>query len=190
MNCRRSEPHLRRIKQQGLETVRAGWPGHADADVLTPKMQSVLEARLQQLSPGARDLLGVAAVAGWPVPVDVLSRVGGEPGTARDLDELWRRQLLVTAAADTYDFGHDKLREVALLGLSPAALRRNHRLLAHALEQACAADLDAVAGRIAAHLGAGGRPGQRPAGTSGRPWQPGTCTPMPRPSPCWIAPSA
>ena len=142
-----------------LETVRAGWPGHADADVLTPKMQSVLEARLQQLSPGARDLLGVAAVAGWPVPVDVLSRVGGEPGTARDLDELWRRQLLVTAAADTYDFGHDKLREVALLGLSPAALRRNHRLLAHALEQACAADLDAVAGRIAAHLGAGGETG-------------------------------
>jgi DNA-binding SARP family transcriptional activator len=136
-----------------VEALRAGWHG-GGAQVLTPRVQAVLEARLLQLTAGARELIGVAAAAGSSVSVDVLGRVHphGADRVAPDLDELWRRQLLLTGGGDTYDFSHDKLREVAYRMLSPAQRRRNHGLLAGALRDAHAGRLDAVAGQVAAHL--------------------------------------
>jgi DNA-binding SARP family transcriptional activator len=141
-----------------VESLRAGWPDGDRSDVLTPKVQAVLEARLRQLTPGARDLLGVAAAAGSSVSVEVLtlSRPAGEAQVTRDLDELWRRQLLLAAGGDIYDFSHDKLREVAYRGLSPAQRRHHHRTLARAMEEAYRDRLDAVAGQIAAHLDSAG----------------------------------
>ena len=136
-----------------VEALRAGWNG-GEPQVLTPMVQAVLQARLLQLSPGARELIGVAAAAGSSVSVDVLTRVHahGEDRVARDLDELWRRQVLLTSGGDTYDFSHDKLREVAYRMLSPAQRRRNHELLGRALRDVHAGRLDAVAGQVAAHL--------------------------------------
>jgi DNA-binding SARP family transcriptional activator len=136
-----------------VEALRAGWHG-GEPQVLTPRVQAVLEARLLQLTAGARELTGVAATAGSSVSVDVLGRVhpDGEDRAAADLDELWRRQVLLTGGGDTYDFSHDKLREVAYRMLSPAQRRRNHGLLARALRDVYAGRLDAVAGQVAAHL--------------------------------------
>ncbi len=136
-----------------VEALRAGWEG-GEPPVLTPRVQAVLEARLLALSSGARELIGVAAAAGSSVSVDVLTRVHphGEEQAARDLDELWRRQLLLTSGGDTYDFSHDKLREVAYRMLSPARRRHHHGVLARALRDVHAGRLDAVAGQIAAHL--------------------------------------
>lgn len=136
-----------------VETLRAGWRG-GDPEVLTPRVQAVLEARLLQLTAGAGELIGLAATAGSSISVDVLIRdhPGGEEQVARDLDELWRRQLLLTSGGDTYDFSHDKLREVAYRRMSPAQRRRNHRILARALQEVHAGRPDAVAGQIAAHL--------------------------------------
>ena len=113
-----------------VEALRAGWRG-GDPEVLTPKVQAVLEARLLQLTAGARELIGLAATAGSSISVDVLTRdhPRGEDLLARDLDELWRRQLLLTSEGDTYDFSHDKLREVAYRMLSPAQRRHNHRTI-------------------------------------------------------------
>ena len=131
-----------------VEALRAGPLGDRPR-VLTERVRAVLEERLRQLTPGAGDLAGVAATAGGAVAVDVLVRV--HP-SAEDLDELWRRRVLVTAGDDTYDFSHDKLREVAYASLPPARRRGNHRMLADALRAVHAGDPDAVAGRIAAHL--------------------------------------
>ncbi|MBL7497624.1 AAA family ATPase [Frankia sp. CNm7] len=136
-----------------VEALRAGW--HAgEPRVLTPKVQAVLEARLLPLTDGARELIGVAAAAGSSVSVDVLARIHprGEHEVARDLDELWRRQLLLTSGGDRYDFSHGKLREVAYRLMSPARRRRAHALLARALQDVHADRLDAVAGQIAVHL--------------------------------------
>ncbi len=136
-----------------VEALRAGWDG-GEPRVLTPRVQAVLEARLLALTSGARELIGVAAAAGSSVSVDVLTRVHpyGEEQVARDLDELWRRQLLLTSGGDTYDFSHDKLREVAYRMLSPARRRHHHGSLARALRDVHAGRLDAVAGQVAAHL--------------------------------------
>ncbi|MEU4420107.1 AAA family ATPase [Actinoplanes sp. NPDC024001] len=142
-----------------VEALRAGWHGGGTPPVLTPRVQAVLESRLLQLSDGARELLGVAATAGSSVSVDVLARAhpGGADRVAPDLDELWRRELLLTGGGDTYDFSHDKLREVAYRRLSPAGRRRNHELLARALPEVHAGRLDLVAGQVAAHLRAAGK---------------------------------
>ncbi len=136
-----------------VEALRAGWDRGAPR-VLTPRVQAVLEARLLALTAGARELIGVAAAAGSSVSVDVLTRVHpyGEEDVARDLDELWRRQLLTTGGGDTYDFSHDKLREVAYRMLSPARRRHHLGMLARALRDVHADRPDAVAGRVAAHL--------------------------------------
>lgn len=127
-----------------VEALRGG-----DPLTVPPRVQAVLEARLSQLTAGARKLAGVAAAAGPSVPGDVLGRV--HP-SADDLDELWRREILVTAGRGAYAFSHDKLREVAYGLLSPAQRRHHHARLARALQEAYADDTAPVAGQIAAHL--------------------------------------
>jgi DNA-binding SARP family transcriptional activator/tetratricopeptide (TPR) repeat protein len=139
-----------------VEALRAGWRG-GEPNVLTPRVQAVLETRLRQLTGGARDLVGLAAAAGSSVSVDVLTRVGTRD-VAGDLDELWRRQVLLTSGGDTYDFSHDKLREVAYRMLSPAQRRHHHAVLGRALREVYTERLDAMAGQIAAHLQQAGDP--------------------------------
>jgi predicted ATPase len=74
------------------------------------------------------------------------------------LDELWQRRILREQGAEAYDFGHDKLREVAYASLSAARRRLLHRRVAQALESVHAHDLDAVSGQIAVHYERAGQP--------------------------------
>ncbi|ONH32410.1 ATP-binding protein [Pseudofrankia asymbiotica] len=136
-----------------VEALAAGWRGDGPR-VLTPRVQAVLEARLLPLADSARELISMAAAAGSSVSVDLLVRIHGrgEHEAARDLDELWRRRLLLTSGGDTYDFSHGKLREVAYRMMSPPRRRHSHLLLARALQDIHAGQSDEVAGQIAAHL--------------------------------------
>jgi DNA-binding SARP family transcriptional activator len=115
-----------------VETLRAGWAGGA----LTPRVQSVIEARLAQLSEPAGRLAAVAAAVGREFTADVLARASGadEEALVRGLDELWRRRIVRDRGPEAYDFTHDKLREVAYLALGPAERSRTHLRIAHALE--------------------------------------------------------
>ncbi|MDQ2715571.1 MAG: AAA family ATPase [Chloroflexota bacterium] len=124
------------------------------ASTLPPTVQTVLAARLAQLSPQARDVANVAAVIGREFAFSVLARASGESEehVVRGLDELWQRRILREAAAETYDFSHDKLRELAYTSLSPAYRRLLHRRIAEAFEDVYARDLDAVSGQLAAHF--------------------------------------
>ena len=136
-----------------VEALRAGWRGD-EPRVLTPRVQAVLEARLAPLTDSARELIDLASAAGSSVSVDLLVRIHprGENEAARDLDELWRRQLLLTSGGDTYDFSHGRLREVAYQAMSPARRRHSHILLARALRDLHAGQWDEVAGQVAVHL--------------------------------------
>lgn len=139
-----------------VEAVRAGWPESAAGDRWpTPRVQTVIESRLAQLSEPARDLVGVAATIGREFTTDVLAAASGAASATlvAALDELWRRRVIQERVPDGYDFTHDKLREVALAALSPAARRSHHLHVARALEQQPAG---AVAGQLAAHLEAAG----------------------------------
>jgi len=150
-----------------VETVRAGLDTaehrHEHRDELErqrsptappPKVQLVIAARLACLSPAARELAGGAATIGRAFRLDVLERASeaNEETFVRALDELWQRRIVREQSAGTYDFSHDRIRDAAYAGLSPARRRLLHRRIAQALEAVHANDLDPVSGQLAAHF--------------------------------------
>jgi tetratricopeptide (TPR) repeat protein len=130
-----------------VETLRA--------DRMSRRIQAVLESRLAQLSDGARELAGVAATIGREFRSDVLVAASGADieDAVRALDELWRRRIIREQGPESYDFSHDKLREVAYARLSPAVQRHHHLRIARALERA-----GAVGAQVATHYDSAGAP--------------------------------
>jgi hypothetical protein len=130
-----------------VETLRAG--------AASPRLQSVIEARLARLSAAARDIATLAAAIGREFTADVLGRATGlsDDALVGPLDELWRRRIVRDRAPDGYDFTHDRIREVAYRSLGPAERRRAHLRIARALADG-AADAAIVA---AQRLGDGRR---------------------------------
>lgn len=130
---------------------------------LPPTVQTVLTARLAQLSPLARELASLAAVIGQEFSFAVLARASSisEEALVQGLDELWQRRVVREQSVGTfeaYDFSHDKLRELAYVSLSPTHRRLLHRRVAEALEEANKGDLDAVSSQVAAHYERAGLP--------------------------------
>ena len=142
-----------------VEAVRAGFgteDGTGDR-ALTATVQAVIGARLERLSPDARRLVDIAATIGREFTLDVLASAADatEDDLADAIDELWHRHIL-RARGTTYDFSHDRLREVALEAIRPARRRKLHRSVAISLERLHAGDLGAVSARLAAHYENGG----------------------------------
>jgi DNA-binding SARP family transcriptional activator len=120
---------------------------------LPPKIQSVIQARLSQLSPEARELAELAATIGREFTFSVLAKASDqtEESLIRYLDELCQRRIVREEGADGYNFTHDKLREVIYTSLSAAKRRLLHRRIAQALEIAYRPMSDQFSGQIAAH---------------------------------------
>jgi DNA-binding SARP family transcriptional activator/tetratricopeptide (TPR) repeat protein len=133
-----------------IEALRAGISSDGNQTMLTPTMRAVMRARLGQLTDGARRLAEVAAVIGRSFSVGLLVSATGtaEPELVDHVDELWRHRI-IRDQGHTYDFGHDKLRAVALEMVSPARRRHLHRAVAEAI--AVERDNDAASPRLAAH---------------------------------------
>jgi DNA-binding SARP family transcriptional activator len=148
-------PEEPRAAEHGLVAARK-WPS------LLPKVRRVIEARLAQVSPPARELAGVAAVIGREFTFSVLSGAtgGDENSLMQGLDELWRRRIVREQGADAYDFSHELIREVAYKALGAARQRVLHRQVAQALERTHAPDLDLVSAQLAAHYEQAGLPKQ------------------------------
>ncbi len=93
-----------------VETLRAGW----DLAAISPRLQSVITARLRQVSEPARTLLGLAATVGREFTAGILAAASpvDELSLVRALDELWRRGLVREQGTDAYDFAHGRIRDV------------------------------------------------------------------------------
>jgi predicted ATPase len=151
-----------------IESVRAGLtsgetllrhPGDSSGSAQTggslpPKVHAVLSARLAQLSPPARELAGIAATVGRAFTFELLVKASrrSEESLAPALDELWKRRLIQRRGEDSFDFSHDKLREVAYAEVGPARQRLLNRWVAEALETISAPDRDAVSSQLARHF--------------------------------------
>ncbi|GHO82168.1 SARP family transcriptional regulator [Dictyobacter formicarum] len=124
-----------------------------DVRTLPPRMQAVLAGRLLQLSPSARAFVELAATIGRAFTIDLLSTVSNADAesTVRALDELWHKRIVREHGVNSYDFTHDKLREVAYGEISAPQRRMLHRRVAQALETMHAEDLDPVSGQLAWH---------------------------------------
>ena len=127
---------------------------------LPPVVYGVIAGRLSQLSPDAGRLVGVAATIGRSFTVGLLAHVVGRSVDAlvSALDELWQRRIVREHGANTYDFSHDRLRDVAYRELSPIQRRALHGRIARAIEALNAEDLDPVSAQLAAHYEQAGAP--------------------------------
>jgi DNA-binding SARP family transcriptional activator/predicted ATPase len=134
---------------------------------LPPKVLAVIQSRLETLSPAARELASIAGVIGRAFAVDVLAQArpdetrADEDHLVQGLDELWQQRIIRERGAnglagETYDFSHDKIREVVYTSLSPIRRRHLHRRVAQALEEVYAGRLEATHAQIARHYEAGG----------------------------------
>jgi serine/threonine protein kinase/tetratricopeptide (TPR) repeat protein len=119
-------------------------------------LQRVLAERLRALPALQRALVELAAVAGVPLPRDVLlAGAGLDPGGRPLLSELCDASLLRLACgerAEAMTTYHDRTREAALAQLGDAARAWRHRELAEALEHAGSDDLELL---VAQWQGAG-----------------------------------
>ncbi|MFN8493654.1 MAG: BTAD domain-containing putative transcriptional regulator [Caldilineaceae bacterium] len=127
--------------------------------LLPPKVQSVIQSRLAQLSPTARDLARLAAVIGRAFTFELLVQASGhdEDALARALDELWQRRIIREQGMQTYDFSHDRFRDVAYVEINPIRQRQLHRRIAAALEERPADELDTISGELGFHYEQAGR---------------------------------
>ncbi|AQV96887.1 6-hydroxy-D-nicotine oxidase [Cupriavidus necator] len=144
------------------DTATAGGTPHGTVPKLPPKVYTVISNRLAQLSPAARDIVGVAAIIGRAFTADVLAQASDvrEDALTNALDELWQRGIVrqPDSGGIAFDFSHDKIRDVAYAEVSPLQRRRLHQRVARALEQAPGDDLDAASAQIAAHYEQAGLP--------------------------------
>jgi predicted ATPase len=113
----------------------------------------VIAGRLAQLSAPTREVVGLAAAIGRAFSLDILLGAdrGDEERVVRALDELWNKRIVREQGANTYDFTHDKLREVAYAEVSAPQRRLFHRRIAQAFEAVHADDLDPVSSQVAFH---------------------------------------
>jgi DNA-binding SARP family transcriptional activator len=140
-----------------VETIRAGTveasaPSARPTGGLPPRIHATIAGRLAQLSSQARETAATAAVIGRAFGLDVLAEAGGpEEQVLRGLDELAAKGIVREHGPNTYDFTHDKLRDVAYAAISAPQRRLLHRRVAHALEAAHASHLGDVSAPLAAH---------------------------------------
>ena len=134
-----------------IRSHRQVLPG--DPRTLPPRVHAVLVGRLLQLSDSTRGFVELAATIGREFTLDLLSAVGNtdSDSAVHALDELWHKRIVREHGANSYDFTHDKLREVAYGEISAPQRRMLHRRVAQALETLYAEDIDMVSGQIASH---------------------------------------
>jgi predicted ATPase len=126
---------------------------------IPPKAHAVIASRLAQLSPPAREVVALAATIGRAFALDLLTHASGEDDetTTSALDELWQRRIIREQDMASYDFTHDKLREVAYAEISAPHRRLLHKRIAQSLEAMRPDDLDAVSAQIASHYDRAGQ---------------------------------
>lgn len=141
-------------------TVPDGDGGPPTGQAMPPRLRAVITARLEQLTPDARRLVELAATFGRDFTFETMTMASDleETELVRALDELWQRRIVRDRALNTYDFGHDRIRDVAYANISPVRRRLLHRRVAQALELVHTNDIDIVAGQLAAHFDAAGLP--------------------------------
>ena len=143
-----------------VETMRALQDGDSfevESTVPLPKqVRLVVAQRLERLSDRAKRLVAVAAVVGREFDFAVLERASGlgEAETAEGVEELVRRRVL-HGVEEHFDFTHDRIREVAYAQILPPRRKLLHGLVAKALEEVYAENLEPHYAALGIHYRAG-----------------------------------
>ena len=141
-----------------VEAMRTA-DGSGRASLPAGDLEAVLRRRLEQVSPTARELAGLAAAVGRDFDLDLLVEASDldADSVVQAVDELWRLRI-VHECGDGYDFSHDLLRAAAYERVSPPRRWLLHRRLAQGLELLHADDTGPVSAQLAEQYARGGRP--------------------------------
>lgn len=122
-------------------------------------LPAVLRKRLDQATPAAQGIAGLAAAVGTNFSLGLLTEASDldDDKVVAAVDELWLLRI-IREFRDGYDFSHDLLRDAAYAAVSPAKRWLLHRRIAQGLELLHADSTDAVAAQLADHYAQGGRP--------------------------------
>ena len=137
------------------EMVRAGYLKEfgdgSDLSRMPPKVQAVIETRLNALSPETRELASLAASVGRGFDFELILHTGEhrEAELLRGLDELWSRRLIRDEDEAGYNFSHDKFREVLYGEISPHRKTHYHKKIARALEEIHQDQLEVISPQLA-----------------------------------------
>jgi len=129
---------------------------------IPPSVRDVIQARLNRLDEVSRHVLETAAVFRQQFYFDTVRRAcdKGEDEILDAFDRLLQAQLIkeveVGIKGSSYDFNHDKIREVAYQQMSGARRQQVHRRVGEALEVEYRDRLDEVVSRLAYHFVAAG----------------------------------
>lgn len=126
---------------------------------LPQRLRSVLTQRLNQLSPSARELMGLAAAIGREFSYRLLADVStlNETALVQSLDELWARRVIQMHGSDSYNFTHGKLQDAAYETLTAPRRLLVHRKIAEALLNEAERGFEVESGIVARHLERGGQ---------------------------------
>jgi class 3 adenylate cyclase/tetratricopeptide (TPR) repeat protein len=131
-------------------------------DVLPDTVQGAVLARLDRLSPTARQASHLAAVVGASFPRSLLADVGGDLNVADALDALEDadivRHLDPLAADPEYEFTHPLVREVAYNSLVTRQRTTFHQQIAETLERRVPNAGDDLAKVLGTHFARGSSP--------------------------------
>ncbi|MCB0210551.1 MAG: AAA family ATPase [Anaerolineae bacterium] len=149
-----------------VETIRAGAFDSPLADdlaneaALPLRIQTVIDFRLDQLSPSARGLIDVAAVIGREFTFDLLAAASttSSETVMNALDEAWQRRIIREQHQSRYDFSHGKIRDFACSRLSSIRRCWLHQAVAQAIETLHQPNLDLVSSQLAEHYEQAGQP--------------------------------
>ncbi|MEP6665401.1 MAG: AAA family ATPase [Nocardioidaceae bacterium] len=141
-----------------VEAARTSVEADRPQEISPADLSRVLQRRLAQATPEARESAALAAALGRDFRLELLVEASDldESTVVRSVDELWRRRLL-RQVGPGYDFTHDLLRDAAYVSVPPALRWLEHRRLAQALELLYADEIDDVAAELAEQYDRGGR---------------------------------
>lgn len=156
-----------------IESIREGkfWDGQGrienskasvEAIHIPAKVRKVILARFEELTPASRKLMELAATIGREFNFNLLVRASGngEAEVVNLTEELLQQFIIRELGEETYDFTHDKIREVAYLEMSAARRRLFHRKVAESIETLYHDDLWQYCSRLAFHYDRSGNIGK------------------------------
>ncbi len=123
---------------------------------LSAGLRHVLQARLDRLSAGCRELLALCATMGAEVALVAVACASGRPAAeVLQLFDEARRAYVLVETRDGWRFAHALVRDALLEGLPAVERARLHRCVGIALEDLHRDHLDAHLGELAHHFAAG-----------------------------------
>ena len=142
-----------------VASAAGGWvvnDRRATASIVPDSIREVVAARLAKLTPAARTMIEMAAVAGQRTDLGILAAALAVAPDSLDppLNELVSAGLLASTTSPSLVFEHALVRDTVEATVSHVVRRRAHLAVAEAIEQSHAADPRPVLAELARHFAA------------------------------------